>query len=107
LRIIDCRGNSEVHAAHIWAVADGGPDVVQNGLALTATVHWLFDRYLLSITDDHRLLIAEQGIPTEILTLLGQNGGTLHLPLHAKDWPHPAYLKRHRSKFSAIQGFGD
>ena len=102
LRIIDRRGNSEVHAAHIWAVADGGPDVIQNGLALTATVHWLFDRYLLSITDDHMLLIAEQGIPTEILALLGQNGSRLHLPPRAKDWPHPVYLKRHRNKFSAI-----
>jgi putative restriction endonuclease len=33
-------------------VAEGGPDVVQNGIALSATAHWLFDRHLIALTDD-------------------------------------------------------
>ncbi|MDB5444667.1 MAG: endonuclease [Phenylobacterium sp.] len=44
LRIINGGGRSEVQAAHIWGVGEGGPDVVQNGLALSGTIHWLFDR---------------------------------------------------------------
>ena len=31
-------------------VCDGGPDVVQNGIALSGTIHWLFDRHLISLT---------------------------------------------------------
>lgn len=102
LRIFDAGGNSEVHAAHIWAVADGGPDVVQNGIALTATVHWLLDHYLISITDDHRLIIAKAGVPQEMLTLLSQNGRKLLLPFRSELWPHPTYLKRHRERFVAL-----
>ena len=54
LRIVNGGGRSEVQAAHIWPVADGGPDVVQNGLALSGTIHWLFDRHLISVSDDYR-----------------------------------------------------
>jgi putative restriction endonuclease len=104
LRFIDANGNSEVHAAHIWAVADGGPDVVQNGLALTATVHWLFDRYFISITDDYHLLFSAREMPEEVRALLLQNGGKLRLPSETDHWPHPAYLKKHRDKFVAMNG---
>ncbi len=53
LRIINGGGRAEVEAAHIWPFADGGPDVVRNGLALSATCHWLFDRHLISLSDDY------------------------------------------------------
>lgn len=49
LRIVNGSGKAEVQAAHIWPVAEGGPDVVQNGIALSGTVHWLFDRHLISL----------------------------------------------------------
>jgi putative restriction endonuclease len=52
LQIVNGGGRAEVQAAHIWSVALGGPDVVQNGLALSGTAHWLFDRHLISLTDD-------------------------------------------------------
>ena len=61
LRLINGGGRAEVQAAHIKPVAAGGPDVVQNGIALSATVHWLFDRHLISISDDYRLLVSHNG----------------------------------------------
>ena len=33
LRIVNGGGKAEAQAAHIWAVQDGGPDIVQNGVA--------------------------------------------------------------------------
>jgi putative restriction endonuclease len=59
-------GNAEAHAAHILPVVDGGPDIVQNGIALSGTIHWLFDYYLISLTEDHRLVVAENGVPSEL-----------------------------------------
>ncbi len=41
VRIVNAGGRSEVQAAHILPVALGGPDIVQNGIALSTTVHWL------------------------------------------------------------------
>jgi putative restriction endonuclease len=99
LRIIDGKGNSEVHAAHIWAVASGGPDVVQNGIALSATIHWLFDRYLISLADDYTLLISDRLRRPECQTLLASFGEKIRLPIYSKDWPHPFYLTKHRKKF--------
>ena len=101
LRIINGGGRSEVQAAHIWSVADGGPDVVQNGIALSATIHWLFDRYLISLTDDYRLLVAHNRVPSELRSLFGEHSKSVHLPDDQNAWPHPTFIKRHRERFSS------
>ena len=49
--------------AHIVPVGDGGPDVVQNGIARSATMHWLFDRHLMSIGEHWRLLVSRNKAP--------------------------------------------
>ena len=97
LRILS-DGNSEAQAAHIWPVSEGGPDLIQNGIALSATVHWLFDRHLISISCDHRVLIA-RSVPRSLAQLILQNGEAARVPVIASDRPSPAYLARHRSKF--------
>lgn len=101
LRIINGGGRSEVQAAHIWPVAAGGPDVVQNGIALSGTVHWLFDRHLISLTDDYRLLVSHNKVPPEFRRLFGQAGDRIQLPKSSANWPHPAYIAKHRERFAA------
>lgn len=101
LRIVDGKDNPEVQAAHIWAVADGGPDVVQNGIALSATVHWLFDRHLITIGEDNRLIVAQAKVPSEFQAVFAQHGATLHLPAKTGDRPHESYLEKHRAIFRA------
>jgi len=70
LKLINGGGRSEVQAAHIRPVADRGPDSVRNGLALSGTVHWMFDRGLISVDDDYNLLIASGGVPDTITRLI-------------------------------------
>jgi putative restriction endonuclease len=101
LQIINGGGRSEVQAAHIWPVAEGGPDVVQNGIALSATIHWLFDRHLISLTDDYRLLVAHNRVPFELKSLFGEHSKPIHLPSDRSSWPHPSFIARHREKFSS------
>lgn len=100
LRIINGGGRAEVQAAHIKPVADGGPDVVQNGIALSATVHWLFDRHLISIGEDRRLLVAHNRVPPELRSLFHERG-ELHLPRDERLRPHPAFLAYHREAFAS------
>jgi putative restriction endonuclease len=100
LRIVNGGGKAEAQAAHIWSVADGGPDVVQNGIALSATVHWLFDRHLISLTDDLGLLVSHNKVPSELQSLFARQLDRIHLPTDRKLWPHPAYVKRHREAFA-------
>lgn len=101
LRIINGGGRSEVQAAHIWPVETGGPDIVQNGLALSGTIHWLFDRHLISLTDDYRLLVSHNKVPAELRSLFANQMDRIHLPADARLHPHPAFLRRHREAFAA------
>ena len=101
LRIINGGGRSEVQAAHIWGVGDGGPDVVQNGIALSGTIHWLFDRHLISLTNEYRLLVSHNKVPAELRVLFERQLDRIHLPKDRRLWPHPAYIERHRERFMA------
>ena len=100
LRIVNGGGKAEVQAAHIWSVADGGPDTVQNGLALSATAHWCFDRHLISVTEDYRLLVSHNKVPAELRGLFARQLDGIHRPKDPRLWPHPAYLQRHRELFA-------
>ncbi|MCX7364379.1 MAG: HNH endonuclease, partial [Alphaproteobacteria bacterium] len=99
LRMVNGGGKAEVQAAHIWSVEDGGPDVVQNGLALSATVHWLFDRHLISLTDDYGLLVSHNRVPSELRPLFQDQLKRIHLPNSQALWPRLRYIQRHRSDF--------
>jgi putative restriction endonuclease len=101
LRIINGGGRAEVQAAHIRPVAVGGPDVVQNGIALSATVHWLFDRHLISIDEDYRLLVSHNRVPGELRSLFRRDDEGLHLPQDRRLWPRQAFLAHHRDAYAS------
>lgn len=102
MRIVNGGGKAEAQAAHIWAVADGGPDVVRNGVALSATAHWLFDRHMISFDDDLRLLVSHNKVPRELLQLFPPPGGQIHLPQDEALRPHRDFVARHRSRFAGL-----
>ena len=60
LRLINGGGRAEVEAAHIRPVEHDGPDIVSNGLALSGTAHWMFDRGLVGLADDLTILVSRQ-----------------------------------------------
>lgn len=95
LKLINGGGRPEVQAAHIQPVASKGPDSVRNGLALSGTVHWMFDRGLISIGDDYKILTARNHVPDDAMRLLNQNG-LIHLPNDQTLYPNAHYLKFHR-----------
>jgi len=97
LRLINGGGRPEVQAAHIQPVAEKGPDSVRNGLALSGTVHWMFDRGLISIGDDYKILIAENHVPDDALRLLNQSR-SINLPNDPAFYPNALFLKFHRDK---------
>lgn len=101
LRIINGGGRAEAQAAHIDAVKYGGPDVVTNGVALSATVHWLFDRHLISLDPDRRLLVAHNRVPADLRALFHEHEGRIHLPADPAQWPAERHMARHRARFGA------
>jgi putative restriction endonuclease len=95
LRIINGGGRAEVQAAHIRPVADRGPDSIRNGLALCSTIHWMFDRGLVSIDDDYSVLVARDRLPDTIARMLRCD---LMMPDRPEQKPHPHFLRYHRNQ---------
>jgi putative restriction endonuclease len=95
LKIINGGGRSEVQAAHIRSVEHRGPDSVRNGIALSGTMHWMFDRGLISVDDNYSLLLAKHSVPETVGRLLGGNTKLL-LPERNEMCPHPKFLEYHR-----------
>jgi putative restriction endonuclease len=96
LRLINGRGRAEVAAAHIRPVEANGPDIVSNGIALSGTVHWMFDRGLLSLADDLQILISRQANDPEGIRALINNTGYALPTRQPFERPHPLFLQWHR-----------
>lgn len=96
LKLINGGGRAEVAAAHIRPVEANGPDVVNNGIALSGTAHWMFDRGLISIADDLSILVSRQANdPTSIENFVNRTG-RIFSPGRNRDRPHPQFLQWHR-----------
>lgn len=95
LRLINGKGRPEVEACHIIPVEDGGNDSVQNGIALSGTVHWMFDRGLLSLSDDYDILPSRQ-LNHDVAHLLYKDMKA-RVPANPAHRPHPHYLDWHRT----------
>ena len=90
-------GRPEVQAAHIQAVEDHGPDSIRNGIALSGTVHWMFDRGLLAIGDDYEILIKDDGLPDRVAHLLLPDR-RMQLPADRDEYPQLEFVRNHRRK---------
>lgn len=97
LRLRNGGGRPEVQAAHIRPVDAQGSDSVLNGLALSGTLHWMFDRGLISVADDDRtILVSRNKVPDDVIVRLIRPERTLLPPIDPRDAPHPANLRWHR-----------
>lgn len=96
LKLINGGGRAEVAAAHIRPVEHNGPDIINNGVALSGTAHWMFDRGLIGFSDDLEIIISRQVNDRDGVESLINKTGRLIGPLAARDRPHPAFLAWHR-----------
>jgi putative restriction endonuclease len=96
LKLINGGGRAEVEAAHIRPVEANGPDAIQNGLALSGTVHWMFDRGLISLSNDLDILVSRQvNDPDSVWSLVNKTKRAL-APVRPMDRPHAHFLAWHR-----------
>jgi putative restriction endonuclease len=93
IKMINGGGRAEAQAAHIKPVAHDGPDSVGNGIALSSTIHWMFDRGLISIDDDYHILTVPGAIPDSLRRLVRSE---LTPPKEEGLRPNRHYLRYHR-----------
>jgi putative restriction endonuclease len=96
LKLINGGGRAEVAAAHIRPVEHSGPDIINNGVALSGTAHWMFDRGLISFSDDLDIIVSRHVNDRDGVDSLINRTGRLIGPAMGRDRPHPAFLNWHR-----------
>jgi putative restriction endonuclease len=96
LKLINGGGRAEVEAAHIKPVEANGPDSITNGLALSGTVHWMFDRGLIALTDELDILVSRQVNDSDSVWALVNKSRRALAPASPALRPHPSYLGWHR-----------
>jgi putative restriction endonuclease len=96
LRLINGGGRAEAAAAHIRPVESNGPDIVNNGIALSGTAHWMFDRGMIGLNDNLKILISRQVNNVDDVRSFVRPEGIALMPLRERDRPHPTFLKWHR-----------
>jgi len=86
-----------VEAAHIKWHQAGGPDSEENGIALCAMHHKLFDRGVFTITDSKELLVAEEANGTNGFQewLMRYHGQPIRLPIHPDYKPKSSFIDWH------------
>jgi putative restriction endonuclease len=97
LKLINGGGRAEVAAAHIRPVEASGPDIVNNGIALSGTAHWMFDRGLISLSDDLQILVSRQVNDLDSVRAFVNRSGYAFPPTRISDRPHPHFLDWHRT----------
>lgn len=100
-RMVSVDGKTAVDAAHIHQFRRGGPNHPTNGIALSKTAHWLFDRGFWSIADSYRVLVKpgcfdESGEAAHLLK--PRAGHEILLPANRSYWPAREFLEWHRQK---------
>lgn len=96
LKLINGRGRAEVDAAHIRPVEANGPDIVSNGIALSGTAHWMFDRGLIGLSDNLEILVSRQVNDPDGVRAFINKSGRAYAPRRAVERPHPHFLQWHR-----------
>lgn len=97
-KFINGGGRVEAEAAHIKSVEFKGPDIVQNGLALSGTIHWMFDRGLLSLADDRRILLSNHINDVDGVRKILNPSGLAWVPELLAERPDPRFLAWHRER---------
>lgn len=96
-KLVNGGGRLEAEAAHIRPVEHGGPDSVRNGLALSGTAHWMFDRGLIAFTDNLDVLISRHVNDRPSVDVIINPTGKALVPQHPSLRPHPIFLDWHRN----------
>jgi HNH endonuclease len=90
----------EAEAAHIIGKDVLGTDDPRNGLALSRTAHWAFDRGLFTISPEYELIVHKKAKAADhaLFSILEATGKPILLPSESLYRPHPEALEWHRKE---------
>ncbi len=101
LRIDAITNVSMVDACHIVPFSEGYDDTLTNGIALCPNLHRAFDRGLISISDDYKVILNKNFVEGVSVYNLSQFAGKkILLPNNFEFYPTLDNLSQHRKRFN-------
>ena len=100
LHILTLDGESITEAAHIVPFSESYNDDVRNGISLCKSHHWTFEKGLISLDKNYKVIVSEfilERGPTEYL-LTTLRGKSILLPEHNEFYPAQEALTWHREE---------
>ena len=92
---------SMIDACHIIPFAESYNDTITNGIALSPNMHRAFDRGLISIDNNYRVLVSSKFIESDSVYSIRQfEGSSIILPEKSSYYPSLESLAYHRKRFS-------
>lgn len=91
-----------LQAAHIRPVSEGGLHRLDNGLLLRSDVHTLFDRGYITVTPEHRVLVAANRLKEDFDNgepYVPFHGTRIHVPERGSDRPLAEQLAWHNELY--------
>lgn len=100
LKVADAKNRSLVDACHIMPFAETYNDSIRNGLAFSPTFHRAFDRGIIAISDNYKVLVhpslKDFNPDSGIRQYENQD---IYLPQEASFYPSLNSLREHRARF--------
>jgi hypothetical protein len=92
------REHVEAEAAHIISKEVRGTDDPRNGLALSRSAHWAFERGIFTLSDQYEVLVHPKANEADVslFPVLGRNKKPIFLPADEIYYPHQEALEWHR-----------
>ncbi len=92
--------HTEADGAHIIGRAVRGTDDPRNGIALSKSAHWAFDRGIFTISDQYEVVINPRARGANIANfpLMEMDRQSIMLPKDHYYWPHPEALAWHKAE---------
>lgn len=98
MRIITDTAIQMIDACHIVPFSDSYDDTITNGISLCPNLHRAFDRGLISVSNDYRVLIKDFYEDENGYSIKQFKNKKIVLPRIQSYWPSAENLKRHRRK---------
>ncbi|GAA4339537.1 HNH endonuclease [Flaviaesturariibacter amylovorans] len=102
MRVIADRQLQMIDACHIIPFAESGDDHISNGIALCPNLHRAFDRGLISIDANFKVIATSFTEAQADYLIRPFVGRRLLLPSDQKYWPAQSKLELHRQKFGFV-----
>jgi hypothetical protein len=88
----------EAQAAHIISKSKKGSDDPRNGITLSRTAHWAFDKGIFTISDQYEIIVHPKAKNASLnkFTIMDMHGIQINLPEDENYYPHPEAIEWHK-----------